>query len=202
MRVYVVDDDPPSRKLLERIIAHAGHEPGCFPTTTDLIEQIDALPFGCVLLDINMPDGNGLDLLDDLLARDPSWPVVMVSGSAEVDDAIVAFRPGAIHFLRKPFRRDALLLVLSEVEQIVYERMADYARRQNASSITLTPREREVLEAMANGEQSKVIAWKLGLSTRTVEMHRSNILAKLHARNASQAVAIARELGLIDGLAA
>jgi two-component system response regulator FixJ len=126
----------------------------------------------------------------------------MVSGSAEVDDAIVAFRRGAIHFLRKPFRRDALLLVLSEVEQIVYERMADYARRQNASSITLTPREREVLEAMANGEQSKVIAWKLGLSTRTVEMHRSNILAKLHARNASQAVAIARELGLIDGLAA
>jgi two-component system response regulator FixJ len=202
MRVHIIDDDPASRRLLERILSFVGHQPMCFASVTELMQQIDDLPFGCVLLDIHMPDGNGLDLLGDLLARDPPWPVVMVSGTTELDDAIVAFRRGAIHFLRKPFRRDDLLRILDEVEQIANARLADYARQRMASSIVLTPRERQVLDAMARGEQSKVIAWKLGLSIRTIDMHRSNILTKMSARNASQAVSMARELGLIEHLVA
>ncbi len=202
MHVHVVDDDPASRRLLERLIARGGHEARCFAKAADMIAEIDTLPYGCVLLDINMPDANGLDLLGDLLARDPPWPVVMVSGSTDVQDAIVAFRKGAIHFLRKPFHAADLLKALAEVEQIVAARLAEHSRRLIARCITLTNREHQVLDAMAHGEQSKVIAWKLGLSIRTVDMHRSNILAKMSARNASQAVAIARELGLIHGIAA
>ena len=121
----------------------------------------------------------------------------MVSGSTRVDDAITSFRRGAIHFLRKPFGCEELVATLREAWSIGADRKAAYERRALAQQIRLTPREREVLEGMAEGAQSKVIAWRLGLSIRTVDMHRANILAKLSARNASQAVAIARELDLL-----
>lgn len=198
MRIHIIDDDAGSLRLLDRVLTGAGHETTCFVTPDDLIAALDTLPYGCMLLDINMPGVNGLDLLNDLLARDPAWPVVMVSGSTEVDDAILAFRRGAIHFLRKPFHNDELLRVLGEVEQIAEARLADHLRRCRAIRIHLTARELQVLSAMADGQQSKVIAWTLGLSVRTVEMHRSHILTKMSSRTSSQAVAMARELGLIN----
>ncbi|PSO09539.1 hypothetical protein C7E20_22095 [Sphingobium sp. AEW4] len=113
-----------------------------------------------------------------------------------MDDAITAFRRGAIHFLRKPFRRDDLRAVLSEARKVGVKRIAAYELQARVMQVKLTGRETQVLDAMAGGLQSKMIAWKLGLSIRTVDMHRSNILAKLSARNSSQAVAIARGLGL------
>jgi two-component system response regulator FixJ len=149
-----------------------------------------------------MPDQSGLDVLRVLQSRDPAWPVIMVSGTTNVDDAIQAFQRGASHFLRKPFRCEALGQALFEANRIATARLMDHQRRVAATSISLTPRERDVLAAIGRGEQTKIIAWKLGLSVRTIDMHRTNILAKLDARNAVQAVATARELGLITASAA
>lgn len=199
MRVYIVDDQPASCALLARLVRLAGYDADTSTSAGAFIESVEAdrSTFGIALLDIRMPEISGLDLLARLASRDPAWPVVMVSGTTEVDDAISAFRSGAVNFLRKPFRREALERTLEEAASTAAARLLAHARLREASRVRLTAREAEVLAALARGEQTKMIAWRLGLSARTVDMHRSNILAKLSARNASQAVAIARSLDLI-----
>jgi two-component system response regulator FixJ len=196
MRVYLVDDDPLVRRMVPRMLNGEEIECEVFATAAEFLERLDALPFGCVLLDICMPDDDGLDVLSQVLARRP-FPVVMASGSTEVDDAITSFRRGAVHFLRKPFDRRTLLATLAEAEAVGMARQSEAERREQASRIRLTQREREVLEGTAEGRPSKTIAWQLGVSVRTVEMHRSHILAKLKAANATHAVAIARTLELL-----
>lgn len=141
---------------------------------------------------------NGIELLRILSGRRPDWPVIMLTAYAEVGSAIEAFRAGAIHFLRKPFTRRQLIEALVEAAEVGRSRMRRAVEpAQLAALKQLTPREWQVLDALGAGQQSKVIAWKLGISVRTVEMHRSNILAKLSARNTSQAVAIARSADLL-----
>ena len=195
--IYVVDDDPDVRSVIARLVATDGRAVTTFPSALELMHQIDLLPFGCLLLDISMPGRNGLDVLDEVMRRDPPWPVVMISGTADVEHAVVAFRRGAIHLLRKPFRRTELYSILKEASEVGIARLEEHERTTRACRVLLTKREREVLGAMARGEQSKITAWSLGLSSRTVDMHRGNILIKLSARNATQAVAVARELQLI-----
>lgn len=183
--------------MISRVLTGAGIRNQTFECPTSFLKALDDLEFGCVLLDIGLPGLSGLDLLDEIARRRPPFPVVMASGSVEMDDAITAFRRGAIHFLRKPFKQDEMLRVLREAAAVGAARAEAYQRERLAQQIRLTSRERQVLAAMSDGQQSKAIAWSLGLSVRTVDMHRSNILAKLSARNASQAVAIARTLNLL-----
>lgn len=198
MRVYIIDDDPLARRTLSRLLATSNIESDSFGSASAFIAALDTLDYGCVLLDIDMPGESGLDALAAILSRKPPLPVVMASGSSQVEDAITAFHRGALYFLRKPYRRDELLDALDKATRVGLERLQEHARLAHAERIHLTTREKEVLEAMANGQQSKQIAWGLGLSIRTVEMHRSNLLTKLSARNASQAVAVARSLDLLS----
>ncbi len=115
----------------------------------------------------------------------------MMTAFGEVTAAIRSFRHGAVHFLQKPFKREDFLLALGEAAEIGKRRQQESHRREQSKPLeSLTKREAEVLGALADGLQSKMIAWQLGISTRTVEMHRSNILAKLGARNTSQAVGL------------
>ena len=117
----------------------------------------------------------------------------MVTGHAEVGSTIEAFRSGAIHFLRKPFQQKMLLEALQEAAEVAKSRQSrKIDPKQLAALQRLTSREREILDEIAAGLHSKEIAWKLGISIRTVDVHRSNILTKLSAKNTSQAVAIAR----------
>lgn len=196
MRLYIVDDDPLARRLVRRMLAGSAAECEEFGTAADFLGALDTLPFGCVLLDVQMPGHDGLEILAHVQSRRP-LPVIMASGSVDMDDAITAFRRGAVHFLRKPFTLSALQAALDEAEAAGLARMATTQRQERASRIRLTPRELQVLETMASGQQSKLAAWRLGLSVRTVEMHRSNVLTKLGATNASQAAALARELQLL-----
>ena len=197
MRIYIVDDDPKSCRLLEKLVQLAGHDPIIFTDAAQFLRETDHARLGCVLLDVQMPHTGGLDVLAELTARTPSWPTIMISGTTEVDDAITAFRRGALHFLRKPFRRAEFDTMLGEAAAVAVARAEAHRRATEASMVRLSPREREILAALAKGDQSKVIACHLGLSVRTVDMHHSNILTKLSARNASQAVSIARSLALI-----
>lgn len=191
MLVHIIDDDESVLRTLARSVKQSGRETMLHRSADAFLAAIDSLPFGCVVSDINMPGRSGLDLIAILQQDHPEWPVVMITGFAEVDAAIRSFRHGAVHFLQKPFRSADLIAALNEAQSIGLRRRADAERQQQARAVgKLTPREAEVLNALARGLQSKAIAWELGISTRTVEMHRSNILVKLGARNTSQAVGL------------
>lgn len=195
--VYVVDDDPAVARTVARIAHSIGLEAQTFNSAATLLEALDSLGQGCVVLDIKMPGTSGIELLRILSERRPDCPVIMLTAHAEVGSTIDAFRSGAIHFLRKPFTRNQMVDALQEAAEVGRDRMRRAVDPgQLAALKRLTPRERQVLDALADGQQSKTIAWKLGISARTVELHRSNILSKLSARNTSQAVAIARSAGL------
>jgi two-component system, LuxR family, response regulator FixJ len=194
---YVVDDDPAVARTVARTARSIGFDVRTFGSAAEIVEVLDQLGQGCVVLDIRMPGTSGLELLRILSERRPSWPVIMLTAYAEVGSAIEAFRAGAIHFLRKPFTRTQLVDALQEAAEVGMHRVRHAVEPgQLAALRRLTPRERQVLDALADGQQSKAIAWKLGISIRTVELHRSNILAKLSARNTSQAVAIAKMAGI------
>ena len=191
MGVYIIDDDEALGRTLERQVSRWIGGARVFGSAEEFVSQLDALPFGSILLDINMPGMSGLDLIELLHDRCPEWPVIMLTGCAEVGAAIRSFRHGAIHFLQKPFRATELIAALEEAAEVGNQRLRDRDRRHQALAIEkLTPREREILAKLAEGRQSKMIAWECGITPRTVEMHRSNILTKLGARNTSQAVAI------------
>ena len=195
--VYVVDDDPAVARTVARIARSIGLDAQTFDSAAAVLDAFDRLGHGCVVLDIKMPGTSGIELLGILAERRPDWPVIMLTAYAEVGSTIDAFRGGAIHFLRKPFKRKQLVDALQEAVDVGRDRLRRAISPAQLEALKrLTPRERQVLDALANGQQSKAIAWKLGISTRTVELHRSNILSKLSARNTSQAVAIARSASL------
>lgn len=197
MQLYILDDDAAMCRTLTRMVGGSDRSVRCFATPAAFLDELDALASGLVLLDINLPETSGIDVLTILAERRPAWPVVMVSGTTDVDDAIAAFRAGAVQFLRKPFRRNELDKAISEAERIGAERAAQLERAEQAAGINLSRRERQVLVGMTEGHQTKVIAHSLGISARTVDMHRARIFSKLSARNAVQAVAIARQLNLL-----
>ena len=191
--VYIVDDDPAVARTVARTARSIGLEPRTFGSPAELLETLDGLDPGSFCLDIRMPGMNGIELLRILSERRPDWPVVMLTGHADVSAAIEAFRSGAIHFLRKPFALAELEEALEEAAEIGRQRAKLAVDPGQLEALRrLTARERQILEAIAAGRQSKQIAHELGISVRTVDLHRSNLLAKLGARNTSQAVAIAR----------
>ncbi len=191
--VYVVDDEPAVARTIARTIKSGGFESRMFNSPAEFLDALDDLEPGLVCLDVKMPEISGIELLKILTKRRPEWPVIMLTGHAEVGSTIEAFRSGAIHFLRKPFQKDMLLEALEEAAQVAKSRQnRKVDEKQLVALQRLTSREREILDEIAAGLHSKEIAWKLGISIRTVDVHRSNILSKLSAKNTSQAVAIAR----------
>ena len=191
MLVHIIDDDLGVARTVARHAAGAGWQTFLYPSADAFLDRLDELTFGCIVSDIRMPGTSGLDLLQILTGRCPEWPVIIMTAYAEVDAAVTSFRNGAIHFLQKPFTRADFLAALAEADEVGRRRHEEAGRRAQAAPLqTLTPRESEVLQALAQGLQSKNVAWELGISTRTVEMHRSNILTKLGVRNTSQAVGL------------
>lgn len=193
MLVYIIDDDQAVARTLARFAAQGGWDTILYASADEFQTHLEGLPHGCILSDIQMPGMSGTDLIELLHRERPDLPVVMMTGFGELSAAVRAFRSGAVHFLQKPFKRAELLLALTEAMEVGNRRREEARRRQEAGVVEkLTRREVEVLDALAKGHQSKTIAWDLGISIRTVEMHRSNILAKLGASNTSQAVGLFR----------
>ena len=195
--VYAVEDSPQAWQLLKQQLGKLGREFRIFENSAGFLSEVDTLAPGIVMLDINLPDMGGLEMLDEVPEEAGPFAVIVSSGSSEVNDAIGAFRRGAIDFLRKPCPIDKLQHSLEEADEAVEAQVEARKRLDKAASIHLSRRELEVLQAMAKGHQSKVIAFDLDISVRTVEMHRSNIISKLKAQNASHALTIAQNLGLI-----
>ena len=192
-----MDDDEAVARTVARTARSIGFGTRQYGSPAEFLGLLDELEPGVICLDIKMPGMSGIDLLKLLSKKQVDWPVIMLTGFAEVGSAIEAFRSGAIHFLRKPFKQLELADALREAAEVGRRRLSQAVDPKQLEALQrLTPREREVLEEIAQGLQSKEIAWKLGISVRTVDVYHSSILAKLSARNTSQAVAIVRAVGL------
>lgn len=191
--VFVVDDDEAVRQGLVFLLRSARHEVEAFPSAAAFLEGCDPGRRGCLLLDMRMPGMTGLELQHALNARGWRIPAIFITGHATVPMAIAAMKAGAFDFIEKPLRDDALLE--SVARALRRDEAGSEARRRSADldarAASLTPREREVLGLVAAGEPNKIIARRLGISFRTVELHRSHILEKMQARGLSDLIRMA-----------
>ena len=182
--VFIVDDDDAVARSLKRVVESAGGSVRLYSTAEEFLEQYDG-DAGCLLLDVRMPGMGGLKLQDRLLADDADLSIVFMSGHGDVPMASQTLRKGAIDFLQKPFRDEALLDRIEEaLERTHDQRQARESRENGAERLgRLTDREQEVLSLLVRGTTVKEIAYGLGLSPKTVQVHRANILEKTETRS-------------------
>lgn len=195
--VFIVDDDEAVRKGLMFLLRTAGHTADAFPSATAFLESYDSTRHGCLLLDMRMPHMTGLELQHELNMRAWRIPTIFITGHGTVALAIAAMRAGAFDFIEKPPRDEVLLESVDRAlrwdEATRAERLQLAALRKRAARLTV--REREVFHMVATGEPNKIIARQLGISFRTVELHRSHILKKMQARTLSGLIRMAILLG-------
>lgn len=190
--VHIIDDDADVRKSLHFLLAASSITAWPYAEAADFIDHLPSLIPAPILLDIRMPGIDGLQMLAILKDRGVAWPVIVMTAHGDVTIAVRAMKLGAIEFLEKPFKPDMLDHVLdlafSELDRIAGSlRARDDARDLVAR---LSPRESEILAILIQGMPNKIVAHRVGLSTRTVEMHRSNALAKLRLKSLAEVVAL------------
>ena len=190
--VHVVDDDAAVRRSLERLLDAAGFRAVSYETTMAFLASAPGLSSGCVLLDVRMPGMDGLTLQARLAKLDNHLPVVVMTGQGDVQTAVRAMKAGAVDFIEKPYDDEVLVkaieLALSLPRQSDRNREAAEAAQRVAA---LSPRERQVLDALVAGRPNKVIAYDLGISARTVEVHRARMMERLGVRQLAEAIRLA-----------
>lgn len=190
--VYIVDDDPAVRRSLERLLGTADFRVVSYATPTEFLDAATGLLVGCVLLDLRMPEMNGLAVQARMLTMRPDMPIIVVTGQGDVQSAVRAMKAGAVDFIEKPYSDDSLIASIESVmagsgqSDRIDERAAAAALFQ-----TLSVRERQVLEALMAGSSNKIIAYDLGISVRTVEVHRARMMDRLGVRQLAEAVRLA-----------
>lgn len=194
-RVYVIDDDDPlARATIRRMLTGSGVYSEEFESAGDFLQKQPDLPMGCILLNLRLHGIGGLRLLKQLKDRGVPDPVIMISGQVDVPEAVEAIKSGAIDFIEKPFRKERLLDVVNKAFDLV----RSHQQRENIQrSVNFSGREQQVLNGLAEGATNKLIARQLGISSRTVEMHRAKIMRKLGVKTAAHAVLVAREAGFL-----
>jgi two-component system response regulator FixJ len=196
--VYIVDDEPAIRDSLALLLRSVGLASRAFPSAPAFLAGFDAAAPGCLVADVRMPGMSGLELQEALRARQAALPVIIITGHGDIDLAVRAMKAGAADFIEKPFNEQVLLDAVHRALALRRPgESASAARGEIEARIaTLTPREREVMLLVAEGRPNKVVATRLGLSTRTVEVHRAKVMEKLQARSLADLVrmAIACEL--------
>lgn len=188
--VYVVDDDIAMRKSLQHLLESVGLSTRVFESAGEFLSSYEPAAVGCAIVDVRMPGISGLDLQEQMRMRGIDLPVIVVTGHADVQMAVRAMKAGAFDFIEKPFNEQLLLERVqraidlhSKVYVVQMEREAILARMRS-----LTPRETQVMEMVVNGSPNKQIAASLGLSEKTVEVHRSHVMTKLSAGNAADLI--------------
>jgi FixJ family two-component response regulator len=194
--VFVVDDDEGVRDGLSLLLSTVGQPCELFECAHDFLDAYDNDKRGCLVLDIRMPRMTGLDLQAKLMELGSSLPIIFITGHGDIPMAVEAMRRGALDFIRKPFREHDLLERINEalnLDEDAYRR--DLDRQELADKLSLlSEREREVFERVADGQMNKVIAADLGISERTVEVHRGQVMKKLGVRTLAQLVRIKIEM--------
>lgn len=191
--IHLVDDDDAIRRSTGFLLRTAGFEVQTYETGTAFLAAVGhALP-GCVLLDVRMPGVDGLEVQRLLNERGIAFPVIVLTGHGDISLAVRAIKAGAVDFLEKPFEKTALLHAIDEAFDRLASTQAEQLSAIEASVrlAALTPRERDVLDGLVNGQPNKIPAYKLGISTRTVEAHRANLTHKLGVRSMSDVLRLA-----------
>lgn len=180
--IHVVDDDEPMRDSLVDLLEEAGYKVRAYASAEELLARGAAAEPGCVVSDMRMPGMDGLTLLRRLRADSSGLPLILITGHGDIPMAVNAMRAGAVDFLEKPFEPDALLAAIGMALRVRLSGSAaedGEAARQRLEKLTL--RELEILEHLVAGKSNKEAAEKLGISPRTVEFHRANVMEKTGA---------------------
>lgn len=190
--IFVVDDDPALRESLKWLIESVDLDVQVHASAKEFLEACDTSLPGCLVLDIRMPEMDGLELQAKLDEVQIHLPVIFITGHGEVPMAVQAMKAGAFDFIEKPFSDQELL---GCIERALARDAQERKRRARQESVAarvslLTPRERQVMEMMTTGKPTKAIAQELGLSPKTVEIHRSRVTKKMQARNLAHLVQI------------
>jgi two-component system, LuxR family, response regulator FixJ len=196
--VYIVDDDEAVRDSLSVLLEAIGHRVRTFGLAKDFLDAAPALPLGCLIADIRMPEMDGLELQRTLNEQNLHFPMIVITGHGDVPLAVRAMKAGALDFIEKPF---ATPTILASVEAAL-ARIDAAGQRDPIAEAALTKlkllsrREREVLEGLLAGLPNKTIAYDLAISPRTVEIHRARVMDKMGARSLSELIRLALAAGL------
>lgn len=195
--IYIVDDDDAVRGSLSMLLRSEDYNVSAFGNPSEFVAEVEGLEEGCVVLDLCMPEMSGMEVMEELQKRDLKMSFICITGHGDVPTAVKALKIGAYDFLEKPF--DSTMLI-----ELIRECIADRADKQqieqyeaNAKAVvsSLTPREYEVLKGMVDGLRNKQIAFDMGISIRTVELHRVHVMEKLNAKSLSDVLKISIAAG-------
>ena len=188
--VHVIDDDEAMRESLAFLLDTSGLAARTYDSAVAFLEQADASQRGVIVTDVRMPEMNGLELVKRLKARDVALPIIMITGHGDVPLAVEAMKAGVVDFLEKPFEEETLLAAIRTALADSSRADEDHAERERLKQTldSLSPREHEVLNGVVEGKLNKVIAHELGISPRTVEVYRANVMSKTGARGLSELV--------------
>jgi FixJ family two-component response regulator len=196
--VYVVDDDKLARESLEWLIDSVGLPVITFESGQAFLNYYNRNITGCLVLDVRMPDISGMDLHARLKQQGCTLPIIIMTGHADVDMAVRAMKAGAYDFIEKPYNDS---LMLERIQSAIAFDLDNRKAQERVNSVkerlaTLTPREQEVLHFVLKSTANKVIAAELGISIKTVELHRSNLMSKMKASSVTELVRLALIAGL------
>lgn len=196
--VHIIDDEEAIRRSAGFMLKTSGFRISAWPSGAEFLRQVRHVEPGCILLDIRMPEMDGLEVQRALAGLGVTMPVVMLTGHGDISIAVQAMKGGAVDFLEKPFEKATLLEALDTAFRKMDAAGAHALHVGEAQKVlaVLTRREREVLEGLAQGLPNKAIAHDLGISPRTVEVHRANLMSKLDVHSLSDALRIAFAAGL------
>ena len=188
--VFVVDDDQAARESLRWLLESVGHHVQCYGSAHEFLDAYDGTISGCLILDVRMPGMGGLELQNHLLHSDRCLPVIIVTGHGDVPMAVRAMKAGAVDFLQKPFNDQTLLERIQWALELCRHRRHSQGELSHiqANYRLLTPREHEVAALVVAGKSNKTIAIELGLSPKTIEVHRANVMSKMKAHSLSELV--------------
>ncbi len=190
--IFVIDDSADVRDSLDVLLGSVGYRVQSFASALEFLGEVRAGWKGCIIADVRMPGMSGIELVKEVVLRGIHLPVIVITAHADVPMAVAALKAGAIDFIEKPFRDEVLL---ASMRSALATPVHDLGRPGGASAEsrlrTLTERERDVLALLVAGHPNKVIADRLGISTRTVEVHRAHIMEKTGATSLAEIVRIA-----------
>lgn len=191
--VHVIDDDADARDSLAFLLSTADIEVHAYESAVAFLEALPEVTGGCVITDVRMPEMDGMELLRRLNANGASLPVIVMTGHGDVPLAVEAMKLGAVDFLEKPFDDEALL---ASVRMALSRNRLDSEQESRKAEVrerlaSLSQREQQVLDGLVAGHANKTIAFDLGISARTVEVYRANVMTKMHARSLSELVRMA-----------
>jgi two-component system, LuxR family, response regulator FixJ len=188
--VHVIDDDEAMRDSLAFLLDTVSLSVRTYASAIQFLEHVDGLAPGCIVTDVRMPDMSGLELVRRLNERGAPHPVIVITGHGDVPLAVEAMKLGAMDFLEKPFEEETLLRAIRSALAVGGRSQEDLAEKRRLQSIfeALSPREQEVLQGVVEGKLNKTIAFELGISPRTVEVYRANVMSKTGARGLSELV--------------